>query len=180
VIANQAAARNRAILWVLFETGMHVTEVCRLRLGDVDREQGMVKVQGKGEAVRWLTLGHEGQCSLLAYLDHYRLKEAMHCKQGNANAEPLFLSETGHPLTKRAIGLLFGRLRERVGGSPKTICASLLRKNFAVRYLQTGGDPSTLRELLGQQKNVTIKCSVGRNDEMMDPQKRKASRGSSR
>jgi site-specific recombinase XerD len=47
VIANQAAARNRAILWVLFETGMHVTEVCRLCLGDMDREQGMVRA-GKG------------------------------------------------------------------------------------------------------------------------------------
>ena len=94
-------------------------------------------------------------------------------KQGGANAEPLFLSETGCPLTKGAIGLLFGRLRERVGGSTKAICASLLRKNFVVRYLQIGGDQSTLRELLGQQKSVTVKCSVGRNDEMMDTQKRK-------
>jgi site-specific recombinase XerD len=175
-LADQAAARNRAILWILFETGMYVTEVCRLCLGDVDRKQGMVRVQGKGEAVRWLTLGHEGRRSLLAYLDASRLKQAKHLKQGGANAEPLFLSETGHPLTKGAIGLLFGRLRERVGGSTKAICASLLRKNVVVRYLQIGGDQSTLRELLGQQKSVTVKCSVGRNDEMMDTQKRKASR----
>jgi hypothetical protein len=54
--ANQAAARNRAILWVLFDTGMHATEVCELRLLDVDREQGMLRVQGKGGALRWLTL----------------------------------------------------------------------------------------------------------------------------
>ena len=50
VIANQAVARNRAILWMLFETGMHVTEICRLCLGDVDREQGIVRVQRKGNS----------------------------------------------------------------------------------------------------------------------------------
>ena len=75
MIANQAAARNRAILWVLFDTGMYATEVCGLCLGDVDREQGIVRVQGKGGAVRWLTLGHEGQRLSMAYLDAFRLKE---------------------------------------------------------------------------------------------------------
>ncbi len=107
VIANQAAARNRAILWVLLETGMHVTEVCALRLVDVDREQGMLWVRGKGSTARVLTLGHEGRRHLLAYLDDYRLKEAAHFEQGWTNSEPLFLSETGRPLTKGALGLLF-------------------------------------------------------------------------
>jgi site-specific recombinase XerD len=163
-LADQAAARNRALLWVLSDTGMHATEACRLRLGDVDREQGIVGVQGKEEAVRWLTLGHEGRRALLAYLDGYRLKQVMHSKQGGANAEPLFLSETGHPLTKGAIGLLFGRLRERVAGQEKNRCVSLLRKNFAARYLQTGGDQHALLELLGQQKCVVITCAVETNE----------------
>jgi site-specific recombinase XerD len=136
--ANQAAARNRAILWVLFDTGMHATEVCALHLFDVDRQQGMVRVQGKGRAVLWLMLGHERQRSLFMYLDHYRLKKTTHFKQDDANTEPLFLSETGHPLKKGAIGLLFGRLRERVAMSRKDIRASLLRKNVAMRY---GLDP---------------------------------------
>ncbi len=153
MIADLAAARNRAILWVLFDTGMYTTEVCELCLGDVDREQGMVRVRGKGGAARWLTLGHEGRRHLFAYLDHFRLKEVKHFKQGRANAEPLFLSETGRPLTKSAIGLVFGRLRKRVGVNTKTICASLVRKNFAVRYLQTGGDLCTLWELLGQKES---------------------------
>ncbi|MBA2392420.1 MAG: site-specific integrase, partial [Ktedonobacteraceae bacterium] len=81
--ANLAAARNRAILWVLFDTGMHSTEICRLCLGDVDREQGMLRVQGKGTAARWLTLGPEGQRHLSAYLDQYRLKMEKSVKQGH-------------------------------------------------------------------------------------------------
>src|SRR6266487_2637683 len=171
VIADQAAARNRAILWVLFDTGMHATEVCELCLGDVDREQGMLRVQGKGGAARWLMLGHEGRRHLLAYLDHFRLKEAKHFKQGAANAEPLFLSEMGHPLTKGAIGLLFGRLRERVGVSTKSICASLLRKNFAVRYLQTGGDLCTLWELLGQKESGSFELCLRMSHEGVDNQR---------
>jgi site-specific recombinase XerD len=173
VIADLAAARNRAILWVLFETGMYTTEACELCLGDVDREQGMVRVRGKGGATRWVTLGHEGRRHLLAYLDHFRLKEATHFKQESANAEPLFLSETGRPLTKSAIGLLFGRLRERVGVSTKTICASLLRKNFAVRYLQTGGDLCTLWELLGQKESGSFECYSRRIHEEVDNQRAK-------
>lgn len=71
--AERAAARNRAILWVLFDTGMQASELCRLRVGDVDREQGVLVVQGKGAKQRRLTLGHEGLSHVRAYLDTYRL-----------------------------------------------------------------------------------------------------------
>jgi site-specific recombinase XerD len=60
VLAERASARNRAILWLLFDTGMRVSELCALRLSDVDREQGMLLIRGKGAQARRLTLGHEG------------------------------------------------------------------------------------------------------------------------
>ena len=161
VIANRAAARNRTILWILFETGMHVTEVCRLRLEDVDREHATLRVQGTGSKARWLTLGHEGWSHLVTYLEEYRLKEGARFEQRGARSEPLFLSETGRPLTKSAVALVFNRLRKRAGVSRKNIRASLVRESFAVRYLQTGGDRQTLLELLGQQKSAIIPCSVG-------------------
>jgi site-specific recombinase XerD len=161
VIANRAAARNRAILWILFETGMHVTEICQLRLEDVDREHGALRVQGTGLKARWLTLGHEGWSHLVAYLEEYRLKEGVRLEQRGTRSEPLFLSETGRPLTKSAVALVFNRLRKRAGVSRKNIRASLMRESFAVRYLQTGGDRQTLLELLGQQKSAIIACSVG-------------------
>jgi site-specific recombinase XerD len=101
----------------------------------------------------------------LVYLDQYRLKQTKQVKRGGANVEPLFLSETGHPLTKGAIGLLFGRLRQRVATSRKDMRASLFRKHFAARYLQAGGDQHTLLELLGQQKSVMIKHAREMNDE---------------
>jgi site-specific recombinase XerD len=163
-IANQAAARNRAILWILFETGMHATEICGLRLSDVDPEQGILRVRGRGGTVRWLTVGHEGRRHLLMYLEQYRLKMTCPSNRDDANEEPLFLTETGAPLTKGTIGLLFGRLRQRVGMSKTR--ASLLRKDFAARYLQAGGDQQTLLELLGQQKSLMITRSMEINAEI--------------
>jgi integrase/recombinase XerD len=170
VLAERATARNRAILWVLFDTGMQATEVCRLRLCDVDREQGILRVRGKGSKQRQLTLGQEGLRHLLAYLDDYRLGAAACFEQRGASSDHLFLSEEGRPLTKSGMALLFGRLRQRAGITRKEVSPSLLRESFAVRYLQAGGDRCMLQELLGQHERATVKCSVRMSDEAMDNQ----------
>ncbi|BCL83690.1 hypothetical protein ccbrp13_61550 [Ktedonobacteria bacterium brp13] len=157
VRAEQAAARNQAILWVLAETGMRTSEVCELRLSDVDREQGVLRVRGKGSRQRWIVLKPEGLRCLLMYLDHYRLETGQGVKGRRIGDEPLFVSEVGCPLRKNGIELLFGRLRRRAGITRKEVGPSLLRDTFAVRYLQTGGDVFALRELLGQEESARVK-----------------------
>ena len=56
-IAERAAVRNRAILWVLYDTGIRVSELCGLRLGDFDRKHGVLTVTGKGSKERRIALG---------------------------------------------------------------------------------------------------------------------------
>lgn len=153
VPAERATARNRAILWLLFDTGMRVSEVCRLRLCDVDWEQGILLIRGKGEQARRLSLGHEGLRHLRAYLDASRLGVTAPVEQRGVGQDHLFLSETGRPLTKNGVVLLFGRLRKRAGMRRKSVNPSLLRESFALRYLQTGGEPFILQELLGYIKD---------------------------
>lgn len=87
----------------------------------------------------------------------------------------LFLFETGRPLTKSGMALLFGRLRKRAGITRKGVSPSLLRESFAMRYLQAGGDLCTLWELLGQKENASFKHSLRRSDEVMANEKRKGS-----
>jgi site-specific recombinase XerD len=157
MLAERATARNRAILWLLFDTGMRVSEVCDLRLSDVDREQGMLLIRGKGIQARRLTLGHEGLRHLCAYLETRRLGVAVPPEQRGASQDHLFLSETGCPLTKNGMALLFSRLRKRAGISRKGVNPSLLREGFALRFLQTGGDPLMLQELLGYSEQATIR-----------------------
>jgi site-specific recombinase XerD len=163
---EQAAARNRALLWVLFDTGMQASEVCRLQVGDVDLEQGRLVVRGRGAKERRLTLGQQALGHLLVYLDDSRLSGV-----AGGNEEVLFLSQTGHPLTKNGVNLLFARLRERAGITRKGVTAALLRESFAVRYLRAGGDLDTLQELLGQQGSLSWQQAQLRWDQATDDQR---------
>ncbi len=137
----------------------------------MDREQGILRVRGKGPQERRLTLGHEGLRHLLAYLDAYRLGAAACGEQAGASEDHLFLTERCRPLTKSGIALLFGRLRKRAGITRKGVNASLLRESFAVRYLQAGGDLCTLWEMLGQKESGSFEHSVRLSDEGMDNQR---------
>ena len=69
-------ARNRAILWLLLDTGLQVSELCGLRLTDVDRAGGTVTVRGKGGRPRTFHLSADGQRAVCAYLDQARLTPA--------------------------------------------------------------------------------------------------------
>jgi site-specific recombinase XerD len=155
VLAERATVRNRAILWLLFDTGMRASELCGLRLSDVEREQGILRVGGKGPQQRRLMLRHEGLRHLLAYLDDYRLREATGREPRDADEEYLFLSETGRPLSKNSLTLLFARLRQRAGITSKGISPFFLRESFALRYLQAGGDLEQLQHLLGYAGQAT-------------------------
>jgi integrase/recombinase XerD len=73
--AERAAVRNRAILWLLYDTGIRVSELIHLRLGDIDRKKGVVTVLGKGSKERRIALGQNCLRNLLYYLDRYRPDE---------------------------------------------------------------------------------------------------------
>lgn len=171
---DQATERNQALLWVLAETGIGASEICELRLADVDREQSLLRVRGKGSKARWIPLKQEGLHALLAYLDHCRLETVQEVKRRWMGEEPLFVSKTGRSLTENGIALLFGRLRKRAGMT-RDVNPSLLRDSFAVRYLQAGGDLFTLRELLGQEESARVKRSLRMSEEVIKNEKRKGS-----
>ena len=73
-LADQGASRNRALLWLFLETGLSVSEVCALRVRDVDRAHGQLLIQGKGPKARRVLLGEQVSRHLWFYLDAYRLK----------------------------------------------------------------------------------------------------------
>lgn len=64
-LANRAAARNRAILWLLYDTGIRLAELCNLRLSDFDRKQGVIIVKSKGSKEMWGVNGREEMVPLL-------------------------------------------------------------------------------------------------------------------
>jgi len=176
-IAERAAVRNRAILWVLYDTGIRVSELCGLRLADFDRRHGILTVTGKGSKERRIALGNNCLRNLLYYLDKHRPDDEELADWGSAGEDHLFLSETRLPLTKNGMTLLFKRIRERAGITGKRISPHILRHSFAIRYLVLGNDPFSLQELLGHEDMTTVKNYMHMNDETIQAQKRKYSPG---
>ncbi len=176
-MAERAAMRNRAILWVFYDTGMRVSELCGLRLSDFDRKHGVLTVKGKGSKERRIALGQNCLRNLLYYLDRHRPGEEELADWGSAGEDHLFLSETRTPLTKNGITLLFARIRKRAGITHKRISPHIFRHSFAIRYLVLGNDPFSLQELLGHEDMTTVKNYMHMNDETIQSQKRKYSPG---
>ena len=150
--SGYATARNRAILWTLWDTGLLVSEMCALDLGDVDLTQGTLHVQGTGSRGRVFPLTPEVQQALMGYLKQYRLRAGK-----REASDPLFFSERQARLTRNAFIQLFHRLCARAGLEDRRLTPTMLRETFAVRFLQTGGPPQALQRLLGLAENTPIK-----------------------
>jgi len=176
-MADRAAVRNRAILWLLYDTGIRVSELCGLRLGDFDRRHGLITVRGKGSKERRVALGANCLRNLLYYLDRHRPNEEELAEWGSAGEDHVFLAETRTPLTKNGVEMLFSRIRKRAGITDKRISPHILRHTFAVRYLVLGNDPFSLQELLGHEDMTTVKNYMHMNDTTIQAQKRKFSPG---
>jgi integrase/recombinase XerD len=147
-----ATVRNRALLWVLWGTGLLVSEMCALNLEDVDLAQGILHVQRTGPRERSLPLTPQVQQALSMYLEQYRLRTG---KRGAS--DPLFLSEQRARLTPNVFTLLFQRLCTRAGLEDRRLAPTMLRETFAIRFLQADGPPKALRRLLGLVESTPIK-----------------------
>jgi integrase/recombinase XerD len=176
-MADRAAARNRAILWVLYDTGIRLSELCGLRTADFDRKRGLITVLGKGAKERRIALGQNCLRHLLYYLERHRPDEEELAEWGSAGEDHLFLSETRTPLTANGVTLLFARIRKRAGITDKRISPHIFRHTFAIRYLVLGNDPFSLQELLGHEDMTTVKNYMHMNDATIQEQKRKYSPG---
>jgi integrase/recombinase XerD len=177
LLATRAAVRNRAILWLLYDSGIRVSELCGLRVGDFDRKQGILTVKGKGSKERRIALGSNCQRNLLYYLGRYRPDQEELAEWGCPDEDHLFLSETRLPLTKNGMTQLFARLKKRAGITDKRISPHIFRHTFAIRYLKLGRDPFSLQELLGHEDMATVKNYMHMCDEDIQEQKRKFSPG---
>ena len=176
-LADRAAVRNRAILWLLYDTGIRVSELTNVRVDDLDRKKGVITVLGKGSKERRIALGQNCLRNLLYYLDQYRPDEAELAEWGSSGEDHLFLSETRQPMTTNGMEMLFKRLRERAGITGKRISPHILRHTFAMNYLLKSNDPFSLQELLGHEDLTTVLNYIHMNDTIVQEQKRKFSPG---
>jgi integrase/recombinase XerD len=132
--------RDRALLELLYATGMRVSEVAGLRMPDVNLESAFLKCRGKGEKERIVPLGKMAIEALEIYLNKVRSRLP--------RSEFVFAGKQGRPLTRQRIWQLIRRYA-RVAGIQKKITPHTFRHSFATHLLEGGADLRIVQELLG-------------------------------
>lgn len=136
--------RDRAILELLYATGLRVSEVAGLRIGDIDLAEKLVRVKGKGGKERIALLHDEALNWLVRYLTESR---PIFLQRGKRIAEAVFISQKGTPLTVRQIHRIVDGYARKVLG--RRISPHALRHSFATHLLEGGADLRVIQELLG-------------------------------
>jgi integrase/recombinase XerC len=151
--APMLAARDQAILELLYASGLRISELVGLNLPDMDFEGGLVRVRGKGRKERIVPVGHEARQSLRVYLAE-RDAVAGGDPAGLLAREALFLNSRGGRLTTRSVSrIVLRRLQE--SGLGRKITPHGLRHSFATHLLSGGADLRAIQELLGHARLST-------------------------
>ena len=144
-VATPLGVRDRAILEVLYATGLRVSELIGLRPGDVDLEVGLLTAFGKGRKERLVPLGSEACRWVRRYADEVRGSLG---RGRGATAGPLFLSNRGGRLSRMG---LWGIVRRHAvtADVQATLTPHVLRHSFATHLLENGADLRALQAMLG-------------------------------
>ena len=151
--------RDRAILELLYATGIRVGELCGLRLGDVDLAADTVLVLGKGAKQRIVPFGEPARVTLLEYLINGRVamlpgtdrpatSTAASKRHATADREALFFNRRRRPMTQRDVRGMLERYRA-AAGAPVGTSPHTLRHSYATHLLEGGADLRAVQELLG-------------------------------
>jgi len=133
-------ARDKAILELLYSSGLRVSEVCVLTAEDINTREGLVKVEGKGRKERIVPLGSKAAEAIRGYMT-----EKMLLKK---KSKILFLNKSGTPLSERSVRRIVVKYSRLIGMNGQ-IGPHTIRHTFASHLLQAGADLRVIQELLG-------------------------------
>jgi integrase/recombinase XerD len=142
-VQSAVGARDRAILEVLYASGLRVSEVCGLNIHDID--EATVRVKGKGGKERIVPIAAAAVRAVDHYLGHFR---------GEAEAEALFLNGKGKRIDRMVVWkrVKFYAAKAGIG---KRISPHTLRHSFATHLLDNGADLRVIQEMLGHASVAT-------------------------
>ena len=141
---SPAGLRDRAMIELMYASGLRVSELVGLPGTAVNLRQGVLRVLGKGNKERLVPLGEEAQ----HWLERY-LAEARPTLAGGRAALPLFLTARGEALSRQQFWTLVKTLARRAGIDPARVSPHGLRHSFATHLLNRGADLRALQMLLG-------------------------------
>ena len=147
------ALRDRALLEVLYGTGARISEAVGLDVDDLDLDEGIVLLRGKGSKERMVPVGSYALAAVSAYLVRGR-PELASVSTGRTNGGALFLNARGGRLSRQSAWAVLARAAERAGVT-RDVSPHTLRHSFATHLLDGGADVRVVQELLGHASVTT-------------------------
>ncbi len=143
-------SRDRAIMETLYAAGLRVSELVGMDMKDIDFEEELLKVMGKGSKERIVPLGREAKKSLL----HYMNQRARLLSRNKKTSEAVFLNKYAGRLSARSVRNIINKYMQETALTQQ-ISPHTMRHSFATHLLNAGADLRSVQELLGHIKLST-------------------------
>jgi len=147
---NPSGCRDRAIFETIYSAGLRVSELVGMNDGDLDWENGLVCVRGKGRRERLAPIGSYARRALKRWLSLRQLAS----QESEGREAPVFVNKYGRRLTTRSVGRMLEKHLKNSGLDQRTT-PHTLRHSFATHLLDNGADIRSVQELLGHKSLVT-------------------------
>lgn len=154
-IETDLGRRDRAILELLYATGIRVGELVSIDINDVDFRERLVRVTGKRRKQRIVPFTDTALQTLLLYLEEARPRLSMNAPISKRDDAALFLNYQGTRMTTRSVGRLVEKYIRLCADINKHISPHSLRHTFATHLLDAGADLRDIQELLGHARLST-------------------------
>lgn len=153
--------RNKAMLELMYATGLRVSELVDLEINNLNLEEGYVRCFGKGNKERIVPIGDVAIKYLKIYINNYRdiLKKKYLC-------DKLFLNNHGKAMTRQGFFKIIKKISTEVG-IDKNITPHMLRHSFATHLLQNGADLRSIQIMLGHSNLSTTQIYTNINNEIL-------------
>ncbi|MCH7397568.1 site-specific tyrosine recombinase XerD [Belliella sp. DSM 107340] len=142
--------RNRAMLEILYCSGLRVSELTDLKIGNVYADIGFLRVIGKGNKERLVPVGRDALKYLKIYLEQFRVHQSI----AKGHEEFVFLNRRGKKLTRVMIFLIIKKQVEAIG-LKKNVSPHTFRHSFATHLIEGGADLRAVQEMLGHESITT-------------------------
>lgn len=140
--------RNKAMLELMYSSGLRISELLNLTLTDIDFENNLVKVFGKGNKERIIPIGDYATMALYKYVNEYRNSLV------KFPTDVLFLNNHGNKMSRSGFFKIIQKIADDKG-IKKEISPHTLRHSFATHMLECGADLRSIQELLGHENMST-------------------------
>lgn len=142
--------RNKAILEVLYSSGLRVSELTELKISDINFAQEYLRVQGKGGKERFIPIGRKA----LKEIRNYMLQRSRMTNIAKENRDILFLNRRGRSLTRVMIYTIIRELAKKAG-IKKAVSPHTFRHSFATHLIEGGADLRAVQDMLGHESILT-------------------------